>query len=169
MKNEYLITWELYRSWMFESNVRRLRRRFYLLILWGILLAVCLFEGIRTHEILYFVCAVFCVCFCAYMFFLRNMLLASRQFKAMGAHFKKKEWVRTILFEDDHIKISDEDFQVKYDYSDVVDIRECGNQIYLDMQDKSVIRLYQSAFVDTDWNRCKAWIESRREQKAAVE
>ncbi len=121
--------------------------------------------GIGPYEILFFIFAVFC----AYRAFLRNMLLASRQFKAMGAHFKKKEWVRTILFEDDHIKISDEDFQVKYDYSDIVDIKECGNQIYLDMQDKSVIRLYQSAFLDTDWNRCKAWIESHREQKAAVE
>lgn len=170
MKNQYLVTWELYRSWIFDGNVRRERRRLYLMIVWCILLAVCLFEGIRTHEILYFVYAVFCACFCAYMFFFRYMLFASRQFKAMRDRFKKKEWVRTIRFEDDRITISEEDFLViKYCYSDIVDIRECGNQIYLDMQDKSVIRLYQSAFVDTDWNRCKAWIGSRREQEAAVE
>lgn len=173
MKNQYLITWELYKSWMFDVNVRRERRRRYLMIGWCILLAVCLFMGavclfmgIWPYEILFFIFAVFC----AYRAFLRNMLLASRQFKAMRDRFKKNEWVRTIQFEDDRITLSEEDFLViKYCYSDIVDIKECGNQIYLDMQDKSVIRLYQSAFVDTDWNRCKAWIESRRKQEAAVE
>lgn len=173
MKNQYLVTWELYRSWMFDGNVRRERRRLYLVIAWCILFivclfmgAVCLFMGIGPYEIPFFIFAVFC----AYRAFLRNRLFASRQFKLMGERLKKKEWVRTILFEDDQITISEEDFLViKYSYSDIVDIRECGNNIYLDMQDKSVIRLYQQAFVDTDWNRCKAWIESRRERKTAVE
>ncbi len=173
MKNQYLITWELYRSWMFDGNVRRERRRLYLMIGWCILMAACLFMGVVSllmgmwpEEILFFMFAVFS----AYRAFLRNRLLAGRQFKAIGERFKKKEWVRTILFEDDRITISEEDFLViKYSYSDIVDIKECGNNIYLDMQDKSVIRLYQSAFVDTDWNKCKAWIESHREQKTLGE
>ncbi|MDE6531816.1 MAG: hypothetical protein K2K96_13760 [Lachnospiraceae bacterium] len=78
--------------------------------------------------------------------------------------------VRTILFEDDCITISEEDVLViKYPYSDIVGIRERGDKIWLDMQDKSVIRLYQSAFVDTDWDKCKEWIESHREQEIPEE
>lgn len=166
MKNEYFVTWKLYRSWMFEGNVKKVRLRLYLMISWCILLAACLFLGIWTHEILFFGFAVYC----AYMAFFRNLLLANKQFKTMGDSFKKKEWVRTILFEDDCITISDGDVLViKYPYSDIVGIRERGDKIWLDMQDKTVIRLYQSAFVDTDWDKCKEWIESHREQETPEE
>lgn len=160
MKNEYLVTWKLYRSWMFEGNVMLVKGRLFLMIFWCILLAAGLFMGILSHEILFFVFAVYC----AYMAFFRTLLLVYLQFKMLRERFKKKEWVRTILFEDDCITVSEEDILVtKYPYSGIVDIRERGDKIWLDMQqDKSVIRLYQSAFVDTDWDKCKEWIESHR-------
>lgn len=163
MKNQYLVTWELYRSWTLENSVKGIR--LYMMIMWCVLLAACLFMGIATYDFLFFIFAVYC----AYRAFLRNMVLANKQYKMLGNRYKKKEWIRTILFEDDRITVSEEDSQMKLRYSDIVRIRERGDKIWLDMQDKSVIRLYQPAFADTDWNRCKAWIESRREQKAAVE
>ncbi len=88
MKNEYFVTWKLYRSWMFEGNVKKVRLRLYLMIFWCILLAASLIMGMLSHEILFFIDAVFA----AYMAFFRNLVLVYQQFKTMEGSFKKKEW-----------------------------------------------------------------------------
>lgn len=66
--------------------------------------------------------------------------------------------MRTINFEDNEIIIKEEKTETKYNYSDILKIVEKDERIYLKLQDKTVIRLYKSKFVDCTWEKCKAKI-----------
>lgn len=44
---------------------------------------------------------------------------------------------------------------MRFDYSDIINIWEKGNKIWLDASNKAVLRLYRDAFVESDWDECK--------------
>ena len=48
----------------------------------------------------------------------------------------------------------------KYNYSDILEIIEKDERIYLRLQAKAIIRLYKSKFVDCTWEECKEKIIS---------
>ena len=55
--------------------------------------------------------------------------------------------MRTISFEENGIVIKEEKTETKYNYSDILEIVEKDEGIYLRLQAKTVIRLYKSKFV----------------------
>lgn len=69
--------------------------------------------------------------------------------------YGKNSWLRTICFEDNRIIIKEEKTETSYNYSDIQEIAEKGDRIYLKVQSKAIIRLYKSKFIDCTWNDCK--------------
>lgn len=149
MKNEYQVTWKQYKSWAVEGMFSGVK--LFFLIVWCLFGGVTLYLGIAGRLYIYCFLSVFCF----YRAFLRTVLLAKRQYKLLAEQYKKENWTRSIMFEEDQITIVEENISMKYEYSSVVGIREKKDKIWLYMGDKSVIRLYKSAFVDTDWEKCK--------------
>lgn len=88
------------------------------------------------------------------------MVIAKQQYKRFVQAYGKPSWVRTIRFEDNEIIIKEEKTETKYNYSDILEIVEKDENIYLKLQAKMVIRLYKSKFIDCTWEECKEKILS---------
>ena len=105
--------------------------------------------------------------FAFYRAFLRPLVLAKTQYRTLAKTHGKEDWLRTITFEEDGIIVTEDSTSIQYAYEDVSEIREKGDQIKLVFQNQTAVRLYQSAFVDTDWTTCKAFIQEKRPHREA--
>lgn len=155
MKNEYCITWKLYRSWAFENLFKGARLTF--LIIWSLFCLVSLWLGLSGFNIFY----IFLAIFCFYRAVLRTLLFAKKQYKTLVKMYGKENWTRTITFEDSCISLIEGPISIQYSYTDLAGIREKDNKIWLIFNNSTVIRLYKNAFVDSDWTECKSLITAR--------
>jgi len=156
MKNEYTVTWKLYRSWCIENMLTGIKLCFTIFwALWGFL---CLWLSFSQRSHIFLLVALYSL----YWAFLRFPLIAKKQYRTLADVYGQTDWTRTILFEDDKITESEMTTTTQTSYSDITDIREKGDNIWLILNTKMVIRLYKSAFVGTDWETCKAFIAARR-------
>ena len=159
MRNEYIIDWPLLKKWTNESQHSGVRLVFF--IVWCVLLVGSLVIGIISiianmySNAFYFALIAL---FSFYRAFLWNIMIAKQQYKRFAQTYGKNSWVRTINFEDNEIIIKEEKTETKYNYSDILEIVEKAERIYLKLQDKYVIRLYKSKFVDCTWEDCKTKI-----------
>ncbi|MBO5485904.1 MAG: hypothetical protein J5988_03085 [Eubacterium sp.] len=161
MKNEYCVTWKLYRTWAIESMFRG--TRLALEICWCILGLLSLgFLWISSFGVFFLVMAVFCF----YRAFFRTLLLAKRQYRALAKTYGTENWTRTIAFEDGQISVSEGTLSLVIPYKDITDIREKQDEISLILKNKTVIRLYRDAFTAGNWPGCRAKITA--EQESAV-
>lgn len=152
--NEYQVTWERYRSWIMERALKGAGLVF--MVIWCAFALACLAFAVigGTTFRLYF---LFLGAFAIYRAFFRTFVLAKKQYRMLVRSYGKENWTRRIAFEDDGINLTDaEKASLRYAYSDIVKVREKGNMICLDASDKSVLRLYKDAFVESDWEECKA-------------
>ena len=160
MKNEYCITWKLYRTWAIENMLKG--AQFIFLIIWSIfglgLLYLGLFDGFNILNILL-------AAFCFYRAVLRNLLFAKKQYKALSTTYGRENWTRTITFEDDHITLTEGPISIQYKYTDITSIKEKNDKIWLIFNNNTVIRLYKSAFINTDWATCQTQIKEKRTPK----
>lgn len=160
MKNEYCITWKLYRTWAIENMLKGVQ--FIFLIIWSIfglaLLCLGFFGGFNLLYILF-------AAFCFYRAVLRNLLFAKKQYKALSTTYGKENWTRTITFEDDQITLTEGPISIQYKYTDIINIKEKNNKIWLIFNNITVIRLYKTAFINTDWTACQTQITAKRTQK----
>lgn len=158
MKNEYCVTWKLYRTWAIESMFRG--AMLALEICWCILGLISLgFLWISNFGVFFLVIAVFCF----YRAFFRTLLLAKKQYRVLAKTYGKENWTRTIVFEDGQIAVSEGTFSMVIPYKDITDIQEKQDRIRLVLKNKTVVRLYQDAFVAGDWTACKAKITAEQE------
>lgn len=151
--NEYQVTWKLYQSWAAENMTKGVR--FVMMVIWCVLALLSLALAIVAEsgfKSLFFVLAVFAF----YRAFFRIFVIAKSQYRRLAQSYGKDNWTRRISFEDDGITLSEEKASFHYDYSDIINIREKGNEICLDASDKTVLRLYKDAFVESSWEECKA-------------
>lgn len=163
MKNEYCITWNLYKSWI-TANMFKGKSLFFR-IFWCILLVLMIVFGIislniydvKAISIYFFLLALLCL----YNAFLRHILLAKKTYRKLSETYGKENWTRTILFENDNILLINNNVSIKYKYSDIVGIKENGNEIFVIFNNKSFIRLYKSAFIGCDWNECKKFLQDK--------
>ena len=161
MKNEYIIDWSLLKKWTNESHHSGIRLAFF--IFWCFLLAgstvftVLSIVANMYSNVFYFILIAL---FSFYRAFLWNIMIAKQQYKRFAQIYGKNSWVRTISFEDNEIIIREEKTETKYNYSDILEIVEKDERIYLKLQAKAVIRLYKSKFVDCSWEECKEKIIS---------
>ena len=156
MKNEYTVSWPLFRSWAAEGMFRG--RQLALLIVFCLLGLLSLLLLVIGGGVLYLILALFCF----YRAFARPFLLARRTFGRLAKFHGADSWLRTISFEADGLSIADGQTVTRAPYTDISGIREKGDQITLRLKNDTAVRLYASAFVGTDWPACRAFIESRR-------
>ncbi|MBQ7935534.1 MAG: hypothetical protein IJ333_04220 [Clostridia bacterium] len=159
MKNEYIVDWPLLKQWTKESHYSGVRLAFF--IGWCIFVFVFFvfsFLSIATlmytSAVLFFTMALFCF----YRAFIWNLMIAKQQYRRLAQTYGKDSWVRMIRFTEEAIVIEEENTKIQYNYSDVQEIIEKDEKIYLKVQAKTIIRLYKSKFVDCTWEDCKAKI-----------
>ncbi len=82
-------------------------------------------------------------------------MASSDQYRNLCINHKGADWERTICFEDKKIKVEDGIVTVDYLFSDIENIKEKGNKIWLHMNNKTVVRLYKDCFTQGNWELCK--------------
>lgn len=161
--NEYKVTWELYCSWAIENMFKG--ARLALMIIWSVLTLVCLVLGIFVGgglRIFYFAMMLFAL----YHAFFRVLVLSRSQYRRLSKAYGSENWIRRITFEEDGISLAEGNFSYKYNYGDIKTIREEGGKIWLMAANGTVLRLYKEAFVDSNWEECKAKIEEMQAKEA---
>ncbi len=149
IRNEYRVTWEIFRSWMWEN--KRKPPRLVFTIVW-VLFGIAVTWLAAAYRFAPYLVMTF---FCLYRAFLRDILAAKRQYGAMAKSYGQKDWLRSITFDEEQITLKEGNLSVNYRYSDISGIREAGNRVWLTLKDGKVIRLYKDCFVGSDWEGCR--------------
>ncbi len=162
MKNEYEVTWELYKEWLRENRRKKPRRTF--LVIWIVMglcfLGLCLWEWAMGRGVgVAYMLAFALLCF--NRAFTRDWLLGKRQYAQMVKNCGQDRWIRTIEFREDMVLASDGNASVHWNYSDMESIREEGNHVWITLKNRLVIRLYKDKFVDADWERCRTMLAGK--------
>ena len=157
MKNEYQITWKLYRTWLWE-NMRKPPKCFFPIIwvLFSIWAArLCFFlESIPLAVLFAF--------FGIYRAFFRDLLFARKQYNALARTYGEENWLRTISLQEDKLVTTEGNvLNLQSSYSDIAAIKEKGNEICLILKNKTVIRLYKDKCVNASWEECRHFIEEK--------
>lgn len=156
MKNEYEVTWKIYKSWAIESMFRGKRLAF--MIFWLVLGTIFLFGAI-TDRIVYL---PFFALYCFYRAVFRNLLLAKKQYGVLAKNYGMENWKREISFEENEIILAEGNVRLQFSYEDIRNINEKGDKIWITFKNLTALRLYHSAFVHTDWMECKRHILSHK-------
>lgn len=156
IKNEYMVTWEVCRTWLSENRWKQ--PRLAITIMWIVLGVVAIGMGLAFRYALYFVFALFGF----YRAFFRDILVARGQYDALAKSYGQKDWLRTIAFDGEQIVVTEGNLTVNHSYADIIDIKEKDNKAWLMLRNKKMIRLYKDCFGDSSWEECRALIEERR-------
>lgn len=125
--------------------------------MWVIFGLVVTGMAIALRFVAYLVIALLCF----YRAFIRDILVAKRQYAAMEKSYGQKDWLRTITFDEEQILLFEGNISVSYKYSGISGVREKDNRVWLMCGDGKVIRMYKDRFVDADWEKCRALIERK--------
>ena len=161
--NEYQVTWKLYRSWAAENMAKG--AQLVMMVIWCVIALLCLVLAIAAEsgfKSLFFLLAVFGI----YRAFFRIFVIAKSQYRRLASSYGKENWTRRIAFEDDSINLTEGNLSIHYAYSDIINIREKGNEICLDASDKTVLRLYRDAFVESSWEECRSRLSKSEKDTA---
>ncbi len=143
IKNEYRVTWELYREWLMENKTRGAKLCF--LIFWSFLTIVSIVLYFLEDFFLPF---LLLAALGVYRAFIRDYIAARKQYIQLAKLHGCESWRRTITVTDADIVIDEGASVVNCKKSDVVGIRKKGDKIWLIMNNRTVIRLYRSAFAE---------------------
>lgn len=156
IKNEYRLTWEVYRTWLSESRWKPPMLAFT--IMWTVLGAISIGITLLSRYVPFLFFAVFAF----YRAFFRCFLVGRGQYNVAAKDYGQKDWIRTIAFDAEQIVQTEGNTSANYRYADIIDIREKGNRAWLIMRNKKAIRLYKDCFGDSSWEECRALIEEKR-------
>ena len=150
MRNEYTVTWKLYREWLIENKIKGIK--LFFLLFWSfmeivILIRIC-YKG---FSVLYLLMTIYCV----HRAFFLDYIAAKKQYTHLAKVYGGENWTRIITISDTDIYISEGTSVINYNNTDVVRVKEKDDRIWLDMNSDTVIRLYKSAFVEGSWETCK--------------
>ena len=151
MRNEYRLTWKLYRTWMLENMLKK--KKLFFLILYFLLGVGCVYMAVTEGflRLFYTLLAVFCF----YRALFRDIQFGKKQYARLAQAYGEENWTRTIEFREEDIYIAEGNLTIKYLYKDILRIREKDDKVWLDAKDQTAIRLYKSAFVEGNWEECK--------------
>lgn len=153
--NEYQVTWKRYRSWVAENMTKG--AQLVMMIVWCVIALLCLVLAV-TAESGFKSLFIFLGVFGIYRAFFRIFVIAKSQYRRLAQSYGKENWTRRISFGNDGIDLTEGNVSIHYAYSDIINIREKENEIRLDASDKTVLRLYRDAFVESSWDECKSRI-----------
>lgn len=164
MKNEYIVTKELTKSWAKEYHLRN--KKVILLFVMLCIIAVCgltslillvIFKG-GWFEIYISLLLLFLA---IYKLFFERFLVIARRYDLCAKTYGVTEWVRITEFIDEEILLTEHTSSIKYSYTQITGIKEKGNVVFILLNNNSTIRLYKDAFVDCSWEECKERINSK--------
>lgn len=159
MKNEYVVTWQLYRTWLWENMRKPLKCVFSVIWVAFAIWSISMYLALRISALLIF------VVFGLYRAFFRDLLLARKQYNRLVQSYGGANWTRTISFEEDRIVSTDEQGRANTNYqtyySEIAQIKEKGNKVWLILKDKMVIRLYKDKFSSASWEECRTFITEK--------
>lgn len=155
VKNEYRVTWKVYMSWLWENKRKPARLGFT--VFWILFGLVAAGMAVASRFAVYLVITFLCL----YRVFMRDILYAKRQYRAMVNSYGQRDWLRVISFDEMQVSLVEGNLSVHYKYSDLSKIREKGNKVWLILRDEKVLRLYKDCFVEGDWEKCRTLIEGK--------
>lgn len=164
IKNEYQITWPLFRSWARENACKG--RQLLFSIIWAVFAVAVLMINIYSGGVFLY---HFLFIFALYCAFLNWIPAAKKQYNALAKLYGSENWTRTITFEDSRIVVQEGETTVKYRYKEILMFREKGNKIWLYASNNSVIRMYRDCFVDSTWEECKDFLREKAGRKKPLE
>lgn len=158
MKNEYKVTKKLVQSWAKEYHLSG-GASIFLFVLWCIFGIIGLAGTIlfALQDVNWKLITLYALMFllAVYKLFFARFEIWSRRYKQMVKTYGVEEWLRTIVFEDGEICLTEHTSTIRYQYSQIVKIKENGNSILLFLNNKTAIRLYKDAFTEGSWDDCK--------------
>lgn len=149
-KNEYPVTWKLYKEWITDSKFRG--RRLVFTIIW------CLFtiaSIVASFFDSFWPFYLILILFGIYRAFFHDYVIGKSTYKRLAEVRGCEDWVRTITISDEEIEIIDGNSNTKYQTANIVNITEKGDMVRLDISATAAIRLYKSAFIEGDWENCR--------------
>lgn len=150
IKNEYVVTWKLYKEWLIENKKKGAKLIFFLF--WSILAIVALVLNFVTgFSPLY----LFVIAYCIYRAVFRDYIAAKQQYSQLAKTNGGENWTRTIIISDTETTLKEGPAEYRFDNSDLVRVIEKGDKIWLILKNDKVIRLYKSAFVEGNWESCR--------------
>lgn len=149
IKNEYTVTWKLYRGWLFENKLKGVRLAF--LLFWSFMAVVTLIISFFTNIPAFFLLLSI---YCVYRAVLWDYVAGKKQYSQLAKFCGGKNWTRTITLSDADICISEGPSVIHFKNTDVVRVVEKGDKIWLIMNSNTVLRMYKSAFVEGSWDTC---------------
>lgn len=163
MKNQYVVTKELIKSWykgyLFRgANIFRFIFSCLLGICGLLMLLICMFSG---GYWLYWFLAVLYLSFFVYMLFFSRYVVSSRQYKFFSKTYGVKEWTRTAEFTDDEIILTDHNSVYKFRYENIRKIKDNKDQVIIRFNHNLGVRLYKDSFIEGTWEECKELINSK--------
>lgn len=153
MKNQYVVTPELYKSWCLESMFRG--RRLAFSIFWIVMLIFCSVCAILSKHILFVIYALFC----AYQVIFRIFLVAKINYKNLVKTYGQVNWTRTIEFFEGKIYLEEGNIKMDLLYSNIVKTIEKDDNMAIYFNNKTLIRVYKNAFVDGSFEQCKELVK----------
>lgn len=156
MKNEYIVTWQLYRTWLWENMRKPLKCVFSVIWAAFTIWSIVMYLSLRFSALLIF------VVFGVYRAFFRDLLLAKKRYNLLAQSYGGTNWTRIISFEEDRIVTTDEQSKANASYqtyyTEIAQIKEKGNKVWLILKDKMVIRLYKDKFSGASWEECRTYL-----------
>ncbi len=163
MKNQYKITKELMMSWAKEYYLQGVSN-ILLFVLWafvGIMGAgfLCLFIAVGG-SLTSIALSIFFIVISVFKLFFSRFFVLSNRYKLYSKTYGVSEWLRTTEFCDDHIVLTDHNSVTRMKYSNIKKIVEKDNVVMIFFNNNLAVRLYKDAFVEGNWDECKAKLNS---------
>ncbi len=167
MKNEYIVTKNLIKSWAKEYHIHG-AANIFLFILWcvvGIVGVSGMIFCIVLHTdwmvvFLYVLMLVIAV----FKLFIQRFIVWSKRYKMYSTTYGVTEWMRTTEFLDSEIVLTDHTSVSKFKYCNIQRIKEKGNVVMIFMNNNMAVRLYKEAFVEGSWEECKKMLLEKSKQ-----
>lgn len=169
MKNEYMITKRLMKSWIngwwFNStaNTALLLFECFFGVVFFIFpsLYIHYFGYYETLENLY--TALWCICHAGTLFCILYIPLVPRayarqnniKYKTYSKNYCVRKWKRSIELTESEITVYDHTSVLKFEYSTIKRVKEKRKVVIIFLKSGFEIRLYKNAFVTGSWEECK--------------
>ena len=157
MKNQYTVTKKMMFSWVKEfpgftlaSVVIYILYSIALVIGLSLLVTLSMYGGDSIDWLI----GILIILISVYRLFLSRLIRTLTTYKNLSSTFNATEWVQTVEFCEDKIKVSLHNSTGEYDYRQIKKIIERGNSGIIVFKN-GALRLYKDAFVEGSWEECK--------------
>lgn len=176
MKNRYKITKDLMLSWANGHHFRTIGSILMLLIscylaIFGSAEFIRIFYLYGYHLIyvvellaLEMILGAFAVT-AFFKIFFQPRSLYKKAYNRSALAYGTSEWTCTIELSDDDIIYTEHTTVVRYQYKNIVKIRDKKDSVMIFFNHGAAIILYKNAFVDCSWEDCKKLIAEKRHSR----